>query len=41
MLGNSKFVENAKPEVVQKERDRLEDWREKLAQLEELRGALS
>ncbi|MEO1844994.1 MAG: valine--tRNA ligase [Akkermansiaceae bacterium] len=41
MLGNSKFVENAKPEVVQKERGRLEDWREKLAQLEELRGALS
>jgi len=41
MLGNPKFVENAKPEVVQKERERLEEWREKLTQLEELRGALS
>ena len=41
MLGNPKFVENAKPEVVQKERERLEEWREKLSQLKELRAALS
>ena len=41
MLGNPKFVENAKPEVVQQERARLEEWREKMSQLEELLGALS
>ena len=41
MLGNSKFVENAKPEVVEKERERLEEWREKMGQLEELLRALS
>jgi valyl-tRNA synthetase len=40
-LGNASFVERAKPEVVEKERERLVIWREKLAQLEELRGALS
>ena len=41
MLGNPKFVENAKPEVVRKEQDRLEEWREKMVQLEELLEALS
>ena len=41
MLGNPKFVENAKPEVVQQERARLEEWREKMSQLEEFLGALS
>ena len=41
MLGNPKFVENAKPEVVKKEQDRLEEWREKMVQLEELLEALS
>ena len=41
MLGNPKFVENAKPEVVQQERERLEEWREKMSQLEEHLGALS
>lgn len=39
-LGNEKFVANAKPEVVQKERDRLADWEGKLSQLEEMRSAL-
>ena len=39
-LGNKKFVANAKPEVVQKERDRLAEWEGKLAQLEEMRAAL-
>tara|TARA_B100000900_G_scaffold408128_1_gene421912 strand:- start:186 stop:1775 length:1590 start_codon:yes stop_codon:yes gene_type:complete len=41
MLGNPKFVENAKPEIVKKEQGRLEEWREKMAQLEELLEALS
>ena len=41
MLNNPKFVENAKAEVVQKERERLSEWEEKLAQLEELLSALS
>jgi valyl-tRNA synthetase len=40
-LGNASFVERAKPEVVELERERLREWREKLAQLQELRGALS
>ena len=40
-LGNANFVERAKPEVVEKERERLREWQEKLAQLEELRGGLS
>lgn len=35
-LQNPKFVENAKPEVVEVERQRLEEWREKLAQLREM-----
>jgi len=39
-LGNEKFVANAKPEVVQKEKDRLTEWQNKLAQLEEMRKAL-
>ena len=39
-LGNEKFVANAKPEVVQKERDRLAEWEGKLSQLEEMRNAL-
>ena len=41
MLGNPKFVENAKPEIVKKEQGRLEEWREKMTQLEELLEALS
>ncbi|MFT5905802.1 MAG: valyl-tRNA synthetase [Cryomorphaceae bacterium] len=40
-LGNEKFVANAKPEVVQKEKDRLSEWENKLAQLKEMRAALS
>jgi valyl-tRNA synthetase len=40
-LGNEKFVANAKPEVVQKEKDRLTEWENKLAQLKEMRAALS
>jgi len=40
-LGNEKFVANAKPEVVQKEKDRLAEWENKLSQLEEMRAALS
>lgn len=39
-LGNEKFVANAKPEIVQKERERLADWQSKLAQLQELRSSL-
>ncbi len=39
-LGNEKFVANAKPEVVQKEKDRLGEWENKLSQLEEMRAAL-
>ncbi len=39
-LGNASFVERAKPEVVEKERERREGWKEKLAQLRELRRAL-
>ena len=40
-LGNEKFVANAKPEVVQKEKDRLAEWENKLTQLKEMRSALS
>ncbi len=32
-LGNANFVDRAKPEVVEVERQRLEEWKEKLAQL--------
>ena len=39
-LSNEKFVANAKPEVVQKEKDRLSEWENKLAQLKEMRTAL-
>ena len=39
-LGNEKFVANAKPEIVQKEKDRLAEWESKLDQLKEMRGAL-
>jgi valyl-tRNA synthetase len=39
-LGNEKFVANAKPEVVQKEQERLKEWEHKLAQLKEMRSAL-
>ncbi|MBK1834019.1 valine--tRNA ligase [Roseibacillus ishigakijimensis] len=39
-LQNPKFVENAKPEVVQTEKDRLDNWVEKLKQLRELEEAL-
>jgi len=39
-LGNAKFVERAPQEVVEQERDRLGEWREKLGQLEELLQAL-
>ena len=40
-LGNEKFVANAKPEVVAKERERLDDWKTKLGQLQEMRENLS
>ncbi len=40
-LGNPNFVERAKPEVVEKERERLVGWKDKLTQLRELLGALS
>jgi len=40
-LGNANFVERAKPEVVERERERREAWRAKLEQLREMRGALS
>jgi valyl-tRNA synthetase len=40
-LGNEKFVANAKPEVVQKEKDRLLEWENQLTQLKEMRAALS
>lgn len=39
-LGNEKFVANAKPEVVQQEKERLQEWENKLAQLKEMRAAL-
>ncbi len=40
-LSNEKFVANAKPEVVQVEKDRLEEWQTKKAQLEEMLAGLS
>lgn len=40
-LGNPNFVERAKPEVVQKEKERLESWRQKITQLEDLLDGLS
>jgi valyl-tRNA synthetase len=40
-LGNAKFIENAKPEVVAQERTRMEEWREKLGQLSEMLKAIS
>lgn len=40
-LGNERFVANAKPEVVAVERERLEEWEVKLAQLQEMRDNLS
>jgi len=39
-LSNEKFVANAKPEVVQIERDRLTEWETKANQLAEMRAAL-
>ncbi|MEM7012787.1 MAG: valine--tRNA ligase [Verrucomicrobiota bacterium] len=39
-LGNEKFVANAKPEVVQQERDRLSDWTGRKEQLEEMLAGL-
>ncbi len=39
-LRNENFVQRAKPEVVEKERARLAEWREKLDRLEEMRKAL-
>ncbi|MGC6464830.1 MAG: valine--tRNA ligase [Akkermansiaceae bacterium] len=39
-LSNEKFVQNAKPEVVVLERERLADWEGKLAQLVEMRANL-
>ena len=39
-LGNEKFVANAKPEVVQAEKDRLEEWKAKRAQLKEMLASL-
>ncbi|MEP4079884.1 valine--tRNA ligase [Haloferula sp.] len=35
-LGNASFVDRAPPEVVEQEKARLEEWRSKLAQLEEM-----
>jgi len=35
-LGNASFVDRAPPEVVEQEKLRLEEWRSKLAQLEEM-----
>ena len=40
-LSNEKFVANAKPEVVQVEKDRLNDWKLKKAQLEEMLASLA
>ncbi len=39
-LGNEKFVANAKPDVVEKEKERLLEWENKLSQLREMRSAL-
>ncbi len=39
-LGNEKFLANAKPEIVQIEKDRLAEWEDKLSLLKEMRAAL-
>jgi valyl-tRNA synthetase len=39
-LGNASFVDRAPPEVVVQEKERLEDWKIKLAQLGEMLAAL-
>ncbi len=39
-LGNASFVDRAPPEVVAQEKERLEDWKMKLAQLGEMLEAL-
>jgi valyl-tRNA synthetase len=39
-LSNPSFVDRAPPEVVEQEKSRLQDWRNKLAQLEEMLSAL-
>jgi len=39
-LGNASFVDRAPPEVVVQEKERLAEWRSKLAQLEEMLAAL-
>jgi len=40
-LSNPNFVERAKPEVVQVEKDRLEEWKTKRAQLQEMLSSLA
>jgi len=40
-LGNASFVDRAPPEVVVQEKQRLEDWKTKLAQLGEMLQALN
>ena len=39
-LGNASFVDRAPPEVVAQEKERLDDWKSKLAQLGEMLDAL-
>ena len=39
-LGNENFLQRAKPEVVEQERARVAEWREKLARLADMRAAL-
>lgn len=40
-LGNASFVDRAPPEIVVQEKSRLQEWRDKLAQLEEMLAALA
>ena len=40
-LGNASFVDRAPAEVVEQEKQRLEEWNAKLAQLEEMLSSLS
>ncbi|MGA0900130.1 MAG: valine--tRNA ligase [Luteolibacter sp.] len=40
-LGNASFVDRAPVEVVEQEKERLEEWKAKLAQLQEMLAALS
>ncbi len=40
-LGNASFVDRAPPEVVEQEKARLEDWKTKLVQLQEMLAALA